>query len=576
MGQGVPLGNAHLWVAAFWLTASSGVSAEWLNLCPTEDAATTAPDYLTHAVRDDLRIDRVGVTDRPAHGANCIGREVPFARADVQWARALTVNHEVFDAELVVLQGRQVENGFRVSEWIVPSSAKAADPPVRRVAAPGSDLLPSLDATVFGEEGRAQVTREAGRITLRCEAGTKPAGLLLQSSVSLPRHASTRMHLHASGQGRFTVGYSTHRQAGGDPTPLRDIVLAPGDEDRLVFALPDDAGTRADWHSLTLGCPPQTARLEFDQLRLASAQTRGHARARAAWFWSSDVWRSRAEWIFSQQASWRLDRVYIGVDLNDAGIADAEALSAFVTQAHARGLSVWVVFGDPAAVHAGEVPRYQTYVAQVGEYNLRVEKNARLDGIQLDIEPYLDPGLAGSTETWKHLYRPAVAKIAVGSPLPVELVLPFWLRDDEKFLDALAPAIGGLVVMDYRTDPSAIAEMAVPFLEWGGRHNKPVTIALETLPFAPETKKYFGRAGKGELLALRLGNRTLLALLNKPIHWPEARIFQWRADRSATFDQVSFAGQETVLRALLPHLETELGAWSSFAGIALHGLDRSP
>ncbi len=129
--------------------------------------------------------------------------------------------------------------------------------------------------------------------------------------------------------------------------------------------------------------------------------------------------------------------------------------------------------------------------------------------------------------------------------------------------------------MDYRTDPLSITEAALPFLEWGNRHGKPVVIALETVRQAPEIRRYYGRAATGELLALDLGERSVLMLLARPVRLDGALVYERRDSIPVNFDGVSFNGKETRLEELAPQLERRFGAWQSFAGLAIHGLDQA-
>jgi hypothetical protein len=196
-----------------------------------------------------------------------------------------------------------------------------------------------------------------------------------------------------------------------------------------------------------------------------------------------------------------------------------------------------------------------------------------LNGIQLDIEPYLDAAYQGQEQLWKSEYLAAISAISATSPLPVEVVLPFWL-DDPRFLAGLAGSVRGVTVMDYRTDPLFITERALPFLEWGDAYGIPVFIALESGRLAAAERRYYAAAARGELHAVELAGKTVLALLDRPAHPEVGTAYELRSSVRVEFDHVSFFGRDDQLTALLPRLERQFSAWNSFAGIAVHGLDQ--
>ena len=549
--------------------------ADWLSLCTVGDAEAGRADYLSHATRPDQRIDRFALTRESPHAASCQLREVPFGKYDVLWARTLTLDSTVSTSTHLALQGRMRAEKFKVSELIVPEPEATTGPARRNIAVPGTNLLPTLLESVFGDDDRAKVERSAGDLILRCAAGTRPAGVVLHSPSVLPTQADLQFRLQAEVRGSFQLGLSDQaRTERGDPLPLATLSGGRSDDGWYHAPLPKDARVLADWHSLTLACPQQAAELRLKTLRLNAAHLPARPLVRASWFWSSKDWESTPADIFAQQSRWKLNRIYIGIDVSDGALKAAGELQRFLAEAHRRGLSVWAVFGEPEAIYPAGRLLYQRYMTAVGRFNREAAAASRLDGIQLDIEPYLDTGFGGGIDTWKPHYLDAIAAIVSVSELPVELVVPFWIRDDADFLERLTPWVAGLVIMDYRTDPASIADRAVPFLEWGSARGKPVTVALETIKFPVEHRRYYGQAELGELVAIRLGQRTLLALLKTPVTVPGATSYQWRSTREVVAGQVSFAGHEEDLQKLLPVLETELNAWDGFAGIAIHGLDQ--
>ena len=191
-------------------------------------------------------------------------------------------------------------------------------------------------------------------------------------------------------------------------------------------------------------------------------------------------------------------------------------------------------------------------------------------------------------------------------------------------LDAVAPWVSGLVVMDYRTDASEIYRFAVPYLDWGERHGKTVRIALEAGPIAPETRYRYEQAPEGELWQVQLEERHFLLMLRSARPNPHGSAFRLansydvreaeianvpflgalagcsarRSERSVASHtseeqrrnapgsaakngilafSASLIGRATTFYAdtarlwrQLPELETIFSAWPGFAGMALH------
>jgi hypothetical protein len=217
-------------------------------------------------------------------------------------------------------------------------------------------------------------------------------------------------------------------------------------------------------------------------------------------------------------------------------------------------------------------------------YNASVPADARLAGLQFDVEPYLLPDdelvKRGTDNTdWdaRYLAMARTLRDAAGG-LHLELVVPFWWDGKTALLDGLAPLADALVVMDYRTDPAQVTSFAVPFLDWGARHGRQVRIALEAGPIAPETQRRYARAASGEpadLLHLRLGGQQALALLREPVSMKAEGMdaFRLQSTREIDGSATTFHRDKSALLRLLAGLESDFSAWgTAFGGIALHEL----
>lgn len=234
------------------------------------------------------------------------------------------------------------------------------------------------------------------------------------------------------------------------------------------------------------------------------------------------------------------------------------------------------VDGDPHMVLANEVPNVIKRVQAYAAYNGSVAPEARLAGVQFDVEPYLLPEstLPSAQRDERYLAMAHALKIAAGG-LPLEFVVPFWRGAKHELLDGLASYADALTVMDYRTDPGQVYDFAVPFLDWAEAHGKGVRIALEAGAIDPEVQRRYARIGAGEagdLQALHVGGRTVLALLRAPSAAPDAHLYRLQSTRNIDGGATTFHRDKAALLRLLPPMEADFGAWEAFRGMAVHEL----
>ncbi len=320
--------------------------------------------------------------------------------------------------------------------------------------------------------------------------------------------------------------------------------------------------------------PPTAARVMPDG---TTDSRHAAAPARAAWFWSPAAWLDTPEMIFQQAAAHRLGRVYITVMLRDGAVAHAEALGDFIVAARAHGLAVWAVLGDPAAVLPEQQLVLAGLAASLAEYNRAAEAGRQLEGLQLDVEPYLLPGYQLQPAAWQQRYVETVQRVHMAAPdLPLDLAMPYWWGDPQHggsdLFDRLQPSIQSITVMDYRTDFDDIVRFAQPFLDWGERAGRRIAIAVERMPIDDEERRVYMPDNQGELWQTQLAGHTVLVLFDRPVVVADGHVF--RFSRSARFrgHTVSFSGHADRLSTLLPKLEQVFAHWPSFAGMALHGL----
>ena len=305
---------------------------------------------------------------------------------------------------------------------------------------------------------------------------------------------------------------------------------------------------------------------------------------RSAWFWSPAVWLTTPEHIFNTQKQYKLNRIYISIPIEKDTISHLPELKAFIKSAHKKNLQVWAVMGDPHAILDSERENYLSKTAVYGQFNDEAKEAERLDGLQLDIEPYLLPGYRYAVADMMEKYADVINIVHQGAPaLLIDVVLPFWFNLDDPImanaLGQISDSISSLTVMDYRTDTEQIRTFARKFFNWGDLHQKSVHIALESLIMQNEEMRIYQRSDKGELVEVDFGEKygdevRLLLLLKQPLN-QQNRLLTFQYSHSQTVDGIntSFYGHQDKLIQLLPQLENEFKHSPSFAGISLHGLD---
>lgn len=554
---------------ALFLSMSAPAHAAFLHLCPAASAPAGAPSAPASGPDGaELRFVVTGAASLPG----CRSLDLGAARVETLHALGRTAR----PATTILLQGADKEGRFAVSEQtLVPDvqagrgsgSAPPEPMPLR------ANLLAGMTLRTYGVEERVQAQLKDGRLQLACRAGNRPAGVLLGGPWYLPR-ARAALQAGFSGNGAFAWQVADAAQAAREAALDMGQLKASGKQASARLVLPDRLD-RAGWRHFVLACPDTAATLALDSLVLEPAAAAAQRPApRSTWVWNRGEWRERGEALLDWAAGEKLGELFIVVTLEEGRVKDPDALAAFVRRARARGILVGAVEGDPHMVlphhRAAAAARARAYAA----YNAAAAPDARLAGIQFDIEPYLLPEhvLPAARLNAEYLATAAALREAAGA-LPLEFVVPFWWDDNREVLDGLARSADSLAVMDYRTDPAQIVRFAVPFLDWAAAHGKRARIALEAGALPAETQRRYRRAADGEpgdMLHVTLGGQQVLVLLRQPAALPGARAYRLSGTREIDGSATTFHRNKDALRALLPRLEADFGAWPGFGGIALH------
>ena len=553
------------------LALASIAQAGILTVCESIDAhppSAAAPVQQRFLEADGRQITlRLSDVPLPENARACSATALPIGGADVAWSTLVSRQDALRLKAGIGLQGVVQGQKLEVSD-LIAIAAPDSDP----TASPETVLAPPRPVwRAFGSEERARVDGEL----LICAAGLAPAGFVWMPEDGWPGDRPHHLLLQANGHGQVTWAIAdAPRQQREAPLVLGTSAL--GNALRTSsFEVP---ASSQPWRALSVICPPEGARINIAALALRPTLPQ-----RAGWVWSPAMWSDTPERIWTLQERHRLTTVFITVPTEGAQVRNEPLLRDFLARASERGLRVWTVIGDPADVlpaqQAALVQRLQAYRA----YNRDAPPDAALAGVQLDIEPYLLPGYRLDPAAWRdrYLQLAALARQTLGDGWPLDLVVPVWWGSDPHWgpsaLDRLAPLGVSLTIMNYRTDLQAVRRGAQPFLAWGARQGRKVTMALEYGPIPDEVRRHYQpSADGGELWLLPVGPHFALVLLNDARAGLPGQSFRFTHQRAFAGDNISFAGRPEALAAAVEALSPDWWPWPSFAGVALHGLDGTP
>lgn len=562
--------TGHLLLAILLLIAAPS-NAAWLGVCPG------TPQHAGIKVLDTLLKpggSTAAVVSADKRIQDCDMVEIPVATDRLRWARIINRKEADALAHGIILKNARGETQAAAPHEIIPLRES---PPAPTSIPISTELLPQLKGTVFGRENRAVLQKVSGNLHLECAPGQAPAGARLAGATTsrLPASAALTLKLGASAEGTFRIGAADAvREKLGESLPLGSISSG---EHNAAFALPA-ALDKTTWRFWVVECPQSAAQLTIRSARL-EGQTGRDLPQRALWVWEPSAWQNNAASTMTLLTGHGADTLFITVPLTPEreSVVEAAALERFISAASARGIKVWAVIGDPRAVLPGERDLLAKMARAYASYNRTTSPQARLSGLQLDIEPYLNSGYQLDTEAWLAAYLDTLSRVRAQAMMPLDAAVPFWwghqrFRND-LFLDHLGAQIDVISVMNYRTERQQLIDLAEPFLDWGARAKKTIRIGLEAGPIPDESLHVYRTGSKGDLWLMPLGDNNLLVSLDAPQAHSSASVYAFSHSITRQGTNTTFHRNVSAMQKLLPELEKVWRAWPSFGGIALHGLD---
>lgn len=202
---------------------------------------------------------------------------------------------------------------------------------------------------------------------------------------------------------------------------------------------------------------------------------------------------SRSVWVWSDPAG--LDVLAVASEgfnqiflWSATGSSDEAATAILIDQAHAAGLEVYAVGGDPSWATAPGAWRGWAREVESGEW----------DGAVINVEPYLHPDWNTNRSGVASQYLRGVSTADKALSIPFFPTVPFWFDSiahrKTTLLDAVAKRADGIVVLAYRDHAEGadgILDISAEEIAVGERRNITVVIAVETGQVQPEKVTFF-------------------------------------------------------------------------------------
>jgi len=489
----------------------------------------------------------------------------------VLWSRSLAVGAS--SPSRITIEGAEVDGRF------VPQAVSILNEKPENTAKTslplGENLLDRLEHRPFGGEERVEAVRSAGDLTIRCGEGNAPAGVVLGTDTfHFPRAARLKLVAKGVGSGE-PLGLSVVGRGGDAPMPWQALIGADG----VSLQLPPNSADDQRSRDVVINCPPGQGAFRLTSVSLEPDLPGSQPSRTGTWLWEAETWERQPGQIEDWAVASRLDRIFLQLRIDNGEVADRTALADFIGRLGKRGISVHAVEGDPAMVTAEGLSHALRRVAAIRRYQRSSPPDARLGGLQFDIEPYLLADFAlKPAAVWSH-WAAAVQALSSAWREPISVVVPFWMLDSEGGAAAVATArqaISDVTVMAYRTEVAEVTALSEPWLAWGTVNDVPVRVAIENGPLGVELHRTFVRAETGSLLLEMEGRTGIVSLLSEPVAARrDALAYEFDHETRINPTRISFMNNLSKLAVARAELTRLLVAWPSFDGLMIHALDET-
>ena len=277
---------------------------------------------------------------------------------------------------------------------------------------------------------------------------------------------------------------------------------------------------------------------------------------------------------------------------------DEVALRRLVVALSASGTRVFLLDGSPQLALAERHGLLARLIESIASYNRRNDMRARVQGLRLDIEPYLLPRFSGAHRSeilqqyLDMLRRARLTADRFGLKLAIDI--PFWFDQlcvpaggpgQRRLSELVIDLADDVAIMAYRTQvvgDNGIVALVADELRYASLVGKTVLIGLETAPLADEIHAVFSNLGNvttaGEFAAILPRGAGHVRIVwpftakQTASHFPgRVRLLPLSSKRVLPAARLSFArlGARAFWR-VQRELKQRLARWSAFGGLATH------
>ena len=431
-----------------------------------------------------------------------------------------------------------------------------------------SSVMDQLNETVYSAEERSRFSRDKNGFSLTCKAGNRPAGLILTPALGkFPDGTGYVISVHGRASQPLKMGLSPKNGVlSNDDGYLPKYSGTGNSQDYDTFRIKSHAQNN---DQIVIQCPSGNASLNITDIQIELKDDAGSHQALSTWIWRKQVWMQFSNSWLDWAQSIGLTKAYIQIDIEDDAIADEKSLATFIADARKKGIDVFAVEGDPQMI-GGEGQKSALRRTQIiKNFQNSLPENAKLAGIQYDIEPYSVPTLnANPTKMWADWSSTLTAMQKIWDA-PIDIVVPYWLQNTSEAMTALQAVknLGSFTIMAYRSNPYELYDISMPWLIWGNTVDAKITIAVENAPVDGPAHLFFAPFPNNELD----NYSTRIFLMSGADKGAVKRAYKL-IDIEQPNNRISFLKNMHNLRSALAMLYPYFRSYQSFNGIAVHGL----
>ena len=491
-----------------------------------------------------------------------------------------TIDRSEQKPALIQLEGEYKANRFFPSNTVLTFAPMPAanDTKVKSGNAEHQDtpegqnhnLLSRMDWSLFSPEGRVRLQEKNGILSLTCHSGKEHAGVALIAPFgSFPQTTNSSLIISGRADGRFKLGFADKTNFVADDAktfPVHSEKQSKTDDqsDFDLFELPSSEKNSS---KIVIECPEEAAHFDIAAITIKTATSENSI---ATWVWHKQNWLHSPAGLLDWAQQYHINKLYVQVDIQDNVIVDEEQLVEFLGEAHKRSIDIYAVEGDAdMIVGKGQDLAFQR-TQSLAAFQKRLPENAKLAGLQFDIEPYTVPKYSEDpTRMWVNWAATLIKMHEIWGG-PIDVIIPYWIQNSNDGKNALESIkdLGSFTVMIYRTKETEINAISARWLMWGEKFNTKISVALENGPVNGPAKLYFTPVKETN----KQNYGSVFLVLARTANGGDKTVYQLGHIEQPDAAKISFLKRTEDLSGVVLRLSPYFKAFSSFNGLAIHGL----